>query len=135
MAHPTPDMRPILNQTGGAVDAYQCERGRKIVSLTFNQDQAKRGSYELDLAAGALAINTGFAQVIWIKAMTFANRRYAAIRNLAQLIAHVHATSCARVVTWNERSSKRAEQRLNWIGQAFGNLLQRTNKSGGRPSR
>jgi hypothetical protein len=109
--------------------------GEDPIGLLSIKIKRKGEAYELDLAAGALAINTGFAQVIWIKAMTFANRRYAAIRNLAHLIAHVHATSRAKVVTWNDRSSKRAEQRLNRIGQAFDNLLQRTNKPDDRHSR
>jgi hypothetical protein len=109
--------------------------GEDPIGLLSIKIKRKGEAYELDLAAGALAINTGFAQVIWIKAMTFANRRCAAIRNLAHLIAHVHATSRAKVVTWNDRSSKRAEQRLNRIGQAFDNLLQRTNRPGDRHSR
>ena len=57
--------------------------------------------------------------------MTPTNNHYAFVGNLAHLIARVYETSCARVVAWNEQSSKRAEQRLNRIGQAFGNLVQR----------
>jgi hypothetical protein len=67
--------------------------------------------------------------------MTLANSRYAFIRNIASSINHVHATSYAMVIAWDERSSKRAEQRLNRVGQALHNVVHRTNKPGDRPSR
>jgi hypothetical protein len=67
--------------------------------------------------------------------MTPTNSRYASIRNLAHWIAHVRAASYARVGEWNERSSMRAEQRLNRLWRAFGNVNQKIDNPGGRRSR
>jgi hypothetical protein len=44
--------------------------------------------------------------------MTLANSGYAFLRNIASLVDHVRLNSYAKVSAWNERSSKRAEQRL-----------------------